>query len=102
MLLIIALIAVCLFGLHAPRILVAALAMVLAVNLALGSRRAGRRMLVAATPELDFDRKPSRTQRRQMRKGLRLALDQTEFRSLFPTTMTRSDAVADWWLARQA
>lgn len=100
MLLISALIATWLVGLHAPRVLVWIIATTVGVNLTLRSRRAARHIIFNAHRELNFYCKPSPHERRLVRASLRLAIDQTELRGLFPTTMARSEAIADWWELR--
>ncbi|MDY7524629.1 hypothetical protein [Sphingomonas sp. 10B4] len=72
----------------APRMLVALLAILIAATLVCRSRRIALLLLADSSirSDLNYDRKPSRAERRLMRKSLRLALDQTELRSLFPST----------------
>jgi len=76
-----------------PRILVALVAAFIAVMLAKKARRLAQSMLAHPLRHLDYDEKPSRTQRRLMRASLRVALDQTELRSLFPTVVSRADYI---------
>jgi len=79
------------------RLLVAAIATLLGLSLIIRSRRVARDLLAGANENrnLNYDRKPSRAERRAMGRGLKLALDQTELRSLFPATMARADTWAD-------
>ncbi|QDZ06928.1 hypothetical protein FPZ24_05060 [Sphingomonas panacisoli] len=79
-----------------PRMLVAVAATFIAVMLAKKAQRLTRAMLANRPCDLDYDRKPSRAQRRQMRASLRVALKQTDLRSLFPTTV----AGAERWISR--
>ncbi len=84
-----------LVGRYVPTIMVAIIATLIGVNLVARARPVERRVILAARSDLNFNRRPTRAERRMVRKGLRLALDQTEFRSLFPATMTRAQAIAD-------
>lgn len=81
----------------APRLLVALLAILVGATLSAQSRRVAGRLLADSSirHDLNYDRRPSRTERRLMRKSLRLALDQTELRSLFPSIT----ACAERWTA---
>lgn len=97
MLLIIALTSAWLLGRYVSGILVAMIATSVGVNLALRARRVERRIILAARHDLNFDARPTRAERRIMRAGLRLALDQAPIRSLFPSTMTRAQSIAAWW-----
>ncbi|WP_137787743.1 hypothetical protein [Sphingomonas sp. 3P27F8] len=74
-----------------PRVLVACAAALVAAILAVKARGLTRLILVHSPRDLDYDRKPSRAQRRVMRASLQVALDQTELRSLFPTLVGRAD-----------
>jgi len=74
-----------------PPMLVAVTATFIAVMLAMKAHRLTRAMLANRPCDLDYDRKPSRAQRRLMRASLRVALKQTELRSLFPTTVARAE-----------
>ncbi len=76
-----------------PRILVALVAAFIAVLLAKKARRLAQTMLAHPPCHLDYDEKPSPAQRRLMRASLRVALDQTELRSLFPTLVSRADYI---------
>ncbi|MDX5985052.1 hypothetical protein [Sphingomonas echinoides] len=70
-----------------PPMLVAVTATFIAVMLARKAQRLTRAMLAGRPCDLDYDRKPTRAQRRLIRASLRVALQQTELRSLFPSTM---------------
>jgi hypothetical protein len=79
---------------HAARLSVAAIAISYGVVLAV-KIRSTERVILAFAPAgdrtlADFDRKPTRHQRRAMRANLKLALRQTEFRSLFPNIAQRT------------
>lgn len=78
-----------------PRLLVAGIALLIAFVLASQLPRAWCALLGAAADAsvLDVDRKPSRAAQRAMKRSLRLALAQTELRSLFPAIM---DGVDRW------
>lgn len=78
-----------------PRLLVAAIASLIAAALYVRSRRISRDLLGAAgsCDALDFDRKPSRAARRAMKRSLRFAIAQTELRSLFPMTVARAECI---------
>ncbi len=82
----------------ASRLLAAAIATLLGVALIVRSWRVGRDILGRVNDRrgLDYDRRSTRAERRAMRKGLKLALDQTEFRSLLPKMM----ATAERWAGR--
>lgn len=77
-----------------PRILVTLTATIIAVVLALKFERAVRRQLANLSRELDYDRKPSRAERRMMRSSMRLAIAKTELRSLLPTIVSRADSMS--------
>lgn len=77
-----------------PRLVVAAVVVIIAVRLLLSASRRTRLLLEHRQIGLDYDRKPTRAQRRQMRASLQLALHQTELRSLFPALMAWVDARA--------
>ncbi|RSY81998.1 hypothetical protein DAH66_14100 [Sphingomonas koreensis] len=79
------------------RRLVAAIATIFAVALVIRSRLVAAELIVRTDEhrKLDYDRKPSRSERRAMRRGLKLALDQAELRSLFPATMARAETWAE-------
>jgi hypothetical protein len=94
---IIALIAVYVSTIWLPRLLVAAVALLLALEI---SRRVARKThLLLQDPwrDLDYDRKSTHAERRLMRASLRLAIQQTELRSLFPSVAARADAMASQW-----
>lgn len=97
MLLIIALTSAWLLGRYGPRMLVAIIATIVGLNLVLRARRVERRMILAARRDLNFDYRPTRAERRLMLAGLRLALDQAQIRSLFPSMMARAQSIAAWW-----
>jgi 4-hydroxybenzoate polyprenyltransferase len=78
-----------------PPMLVAVTATFIAVMLARKAQRLTRAMLANRPCDLDYDRKSNRAQRRQMRASLRIALKQTELKSLFPTTV----ASAELWIS---
>lgn len=75
----------------APRLLVALLAILFGATSFARSRQVAGRLLAdnRIRHDLNYDRRPSRAERRLMRKSLRLALDQTELRSLFPSITAR-------------
>lgn len=79
---------------HGARLSVAVIAIIYGLVLAARTRNTERSLLAFAVANknglADFDRKPTRGQRRAMRKGLTLALHQTEFRSLFPDVAHRA------------
>lgn len=79
---------------HAVRLAVAAVAMVYGIALAIRARRTEKQILAFSSTTghslADFDRKPTRGQRRAMRRSQKLALRQTEFRSLFPSIARRT------------
>lgn len=79
---------------RAARLSVAVLAMIYGFVLAARTRNTERSLLAfvdaSENASADFDRKPTRGQRRAMRKSLTLALHQTEFRSLFPDIAHRA------------
>lgn len=87
-------IAICLAALMAvvviPRLLVLMLVTLMAAHLFARSRHVTQRLLAdrSIREDLNYDRKPSWTERRLMRQGLHLALEQTELRSLFPSTVS--------------
>ena len=76
-----------------PRILVALVAAFIAVLLAKKACRLAQSMLAHPPCHLDYDEKPSRAQQHLMRVSLRVALDQIELRSLFPTVVSRADYI---------
>ena len=78
-------------GKWAPPLLVALVVAVIAGVLARRIGRVTRRLLAAPRLEIDYDRTPSRAERRLMRKSLRVAIARTELRSLFPTIVGRMD-----------
>ena len=73
----------------ATRLSVAAIVIGYGILLALQIRSTERAILAFAPVGdrtlADFDRRPTRGQRHAMRSSLKLALRQTEFRSLFPS-----------------
>lgn len=79
---------------YASRLSVAAIAFGYGVVLALQIRRTERAVLAFASAGAhslaDFDRKPTRGERRAMRMSLKRALRHTEFRSLFPNIAERT------------
>lgn len=79
---------------HAARLSVAAIAFGYGVVLALQIQSTERAILAFASAgehsQADFDRKPTRDQRRVTRMSLKLALRHTEFRSLFPSIAERT------------
>ncbi|CAM3129296.1 hypothetical protein SPAN111604_05295 [Sphingomonas antarctica] len=79
---------------HAARLGVNAIAVAYGVILALRVRCTEQAILASASTRdrfmAEFDRKPTRGQRRATRKSLTLALQQTEFRSLFPDIAHRA------------
>lgn len=77
-----------------PRLAVGSIALIIAVCLSRSASRTTPRLLEHQHNVLDYDRKPTGAQRRQMRAGLQLALHQTELRSLFPALMAWVDARA--------
>ncbi len=83
-----------------PRILVALVAAFIAVMLAKKARRLAQSMLAHPLRHLDYDEKPSRTQRRLMRASLRVARtrpsSEASFRlwSLAPITFWRAELIA--------
>ncbi|MDK2766632.1 MAG: hypothetical protein KYX69_02820 [Sphingomonas sp.] len=80
------------------RLTVDLIATAMGIVLTLRAARIRRRIIAmrsgAQATILDFDRRPSRAQRRSMAAGLKLAIRQTELRSLFPATMERSERIA--------
>ena len=70
-----------------------AIATVLGVVLFARVARLQRRMIAMREGRgtVDFDRRPSRADRRLMAAGLKLAIRQTEFRSLFPHVGSRCE-----------
>lgn len=78
-------------GLHLIGELIAS---IIAIVLAARARRVVCALLVMrdvhAGHALDFDRKPSRAERRVIATGLRIALQQTQLTSLFPTVACRA------------
>lgn len=80
------------------RLLVAAIATLLGAALVIRSRRIARHILSRGIgqPNSRSDRKLSRAERRLLKQGLKLALDHTELRSLFPQSMAR----AETWASR--
>ncbi len=75
-----------------PRLLVAAIVLTFAITLSWRVKRAARALLHNSHRDPNNDRKPTRAQRRSMRASLRLALHQTELRSLFPSVVSQADA----------
>ena len=85
----------------ALRMIVELIATMIAIVLAVRTRRVVRDILAMrdmyAGPELDFDRKPSRAERRALAAGLRLAIRQTELMSLLPHTAARAQRMVAGW-----
>lgn len=77
-----------------PRLVVGLIALIIAIGLSRRVARTTRQLLELRRADLDYDRRPTRAQRRLMRASLRLALHQTELRSLFPALMAWVDARA--------
>lgn len=77
--------------LFVPRLLVALLTILIGAALFSRSRSVAGRLLADSSIRIDmnYDRRPTRAERRLIRKGLRLALAQTEVRSLFPSITAR-------------
>ena len=86
-------IAMCLAALLAvaviPRLLVLMFVKFMTQHLFVRSRHVTHRLLADRSIRQDptYDRRPSRAERRLMRRSLHIALDQTELRSLFPSTV---------------
>ena len=76
-----------------PRLLVGGVALIFTITLSLRVKRTTRLLLQDVPRDLDYDRKPTRAQRRLMRASLRLAIRQTELRSLLPGVVTQADAI---------
>lgn len=70
-----------------PRLLVGLLAILIGASLFARSRSVTHCLLANGSnrQNLKYDRRPTRAERRLMKKSLRLALDQIELRSVFPT-----------------
>lgn len=72
-------------------------AMATAIGLVLFARAAHVRRRIVAMREgrgtLDFDRRPSRAERRLMAAGLKHAIRQAELRSLLPVTTSRAERI---------
>ncbi|WP_439570691.1 hypothetical protein [Sphingomonas sp.] len=79
------------------RLLVAAIATLLGAALVIRSRRNAGDILSRGIGQRNSrcDRKPSRAERRLLKQGLKLALDQAELKSLFPTTVARAETWAN-------
>ena len=77
-----------------PRLLVGGMALIVAITLSLHVKRTTPLLLQDAPRDLDYNRKPTRAQRRLMRASLRLAIRQTELRSLFPSVVAQADAMS--------
>ena len=87
--------AACAALIHGPRLLVELLATLIGVFLTARSNRIAAALLGQRIDQTtDFDRKPSRADCRLMRQSLRLAVAQTQLRSLLPATITRAEACA--------
>lgn len=83
---------------YLPRVMVNIVATAMAIHLLRRSRSVSQKLIRAGAEHrdtLDFDRRPSRSQRRLMRAHLTLAVKQTELASLLPTVMTRVRSVVD-------
>lgn len=93
----IAIAVVCVIIWAAPRLLVSAIATMIGVIMVARSRQVWRDLLEEGSVgmSLNYDRRPSPAARQAMRKGLRLAIAQTELRSLLPGTMARAERYAD-------
>ena len=78
-----------------PQLLIWSVALLIGTLLVRRSRQVGRQLLLARCDLANFDRTPSRAERRLMRKHLQLALDQTELASLLPGVMTCARTLAD-------
>ena len=83
---------------YVPRLMVGLIATVLAIYLMRRSRILGAALIRAGAAHRDrpdYDRKPSRPERRLMRAHLKLALDQAELASVLPAIMMRARAIVD-------
>ena len=79
-----------------PRLLVESVATGIGVLLVISNRRARQRLLEVARPveTPDWDRRPSRAERRALQRGLNAALDMTAFSSLLPHVAVRAHRFA--------
>lgn len=80
------------------RLVVGVAAKLLAVYLLRRSRRVGEALIRAGAAHCgtsDYDRRPSRSERRLMRAHLKLALKKTELASLLPALMTGAGTMVD-------
>lgn len=83
---------------YVPQLIVGLIATLLGIYLIRSSRMAAQALIGAGAAhrgKLDYDRKPSRSERRLMRRHLKLALRQTELASLLPGVMARARRIAD-------
>jgi len=85
-------------GMAIARLTVDLIATAMGIMLAIRAARVRRRIIAmrneSAAAVRDCDRRPRRAERRLLAAGLKLAIRQTEFRSLFPTTMERAERIA--------
>ena len=88
-------------GMAVVRLTVDAIATAIGVVLEVRVANVRRRIIAmrneVETAALDFDRRPSRAERRLMATELKLTIRQTEFRSLLPLTASRAERIAAAW-----
>jgi hypothetical protein len=79
-----------------PRLLVELVVTAIGMRLIIANRRARRTLLEVACPAgtADWDRKPSRVERRALKRGLNVALDMTVLTSLLPQVAVRAHRFA--------
>lgn len=79
-----------------PRLIAEVVATIIGVVLVLSGRRARRMLLECACPvgAASWDWKPTRAERRALRRGLNAALDMTVFTSLLPHVAIRAHKLA--------
>jgi uncharacterized membrane protein YbaN (DUF454 family) len=93
----VALVLIGLILVFAPRLIVWVFAILSGVILIRQSRRIEQQLLQSASEHRvrqAYDRRPSRSDRRLMRRHLKLAIQQTQLASLFPRTMEQARSLA--------
>lgn len=98
MLIVIVIVTGCIVARFLPQVPVWMFAMIITLHLASNSKRVGREILKAKASapgwETNYYRRPTAAERRLLKRELRLALSQTELRSLFPNVARSADLIA--------